>query len=92
MLDVVVKYFSSWLQTIAPELGPCRRNEIDRSIEVVPKIAGLPTRPTRIRYKVDYANAQRTGSMTEKPAGRFGMGQRKEIQKRDGPSGEREKR
>lgn len=33
MLDAVVKCFSSWLQTIAPELGLCRRNEIDRSID-----------------------------------------------------------
>lgn len=46
--------------------GSCRRSEIDRASRTENR--GLPTRPTRIRYKADYANAHRTRPMTEKPA------------------------
>lgn len=42
--------------------------EIDRASRAENR--GLPTRPTQIRYKVDYANAHRTAADDEETGGR----------------------
>lgn len=83
-VEIECLFDSANYQKLTP--GLCRRSEIDRASRIENR--GLPTLPTRIRYKVDYANAHRTRPMTEKPAGGLEIGQPKEIQCRiqDGPS------